>query len=234
MRNEKLSYPKFSYDKHAKTCAPNDFLGQIRRTVQGVPVSDEQINMIISAIKSGLTLNKNEALLELACGNGILSKNLFDSCQSYLGVDLSECLISVAKTNFERLPEYRFTLQDAAEYTRKESHPENFSKALCYAGFQFFSADDATEILRLIHNKFVNVSKFFIGNLPDRERAAQFYKEKQPSEQELVDCSTAIGTWRTQNEFTKLAYDAGWKVKFTYMPAEFHASYYRYDAILYR
>ncbi|OIQ97449.1 hypothetical protein GALL_205810 [mine drainage metagenome] len=234
MSNEKPFYPKFSYDAHARTCAEDDFLGQTRRTVQGLPVSDDQIQMITTAIKSGLKMRPDDVLLELACGNGALSHFIFDSCQEYLGVDVSEYLISIAKKNFEKPPHYKYLMQGGAEYMRQESQPERFSKALCYAGFQFFSADQAAEILLILFNKFKNVQTFFIGNLPDKERAGEFYKTRQPSIEELLDCSTAIGIWRTQDEFTRLAELAGWKVSFSIMPTEFHASHYRYDALLSR
>lgn len=234
MVNDNMLYPKFDHDEHAKSCAPDDFLGQTRRTVQGKPVSDEQIKMIIETIASRLGIQPNDTLLELACGNGALSRFLFDSCADYLGVDLSEYLISVAKKNFEKLPHYRFVMQGAAEYVRQEPHPERFSKVLCYASFCYFPAADAAEVLRTLHEKFTNVQTVFIGNLPDRDRAGEFYKTKQVSAEELSDCSTAIGTWRTRSEFARLAGDAGWKVQFSTMPPEFFSSYYRYDALLSR
>ena len=89
MQNENQSYKKFDYNEHAKSRAPDDFWGQIRRTVNGEPVSEEQINMITAAIRSTLQLNPEDKMLDLACGNGILSHLLFDSIAAYLGVDLS-------------------------------------------------------------------------------------------------------------------------------------------------
>jgi hypothetical protein len=234
MPNDKTLYPKFDHDEHARSCAPDDFLGQTRRTVQGKPVSDEQIRMIVETITSQLGMKSDDTLLELACGNGALSRFLFDSCAGYLGVDLSEYLISVAKKNFERVPHYRFVMQGAAEYVRQESHPERFSKVLCYASFCYFPAADASEVLHTLFKKFTNVQTMFIGNLPDRDRAGEFYKARQPSVEELSDCSTAIGTWRTRSEFAQIAGDAGWKVQFSTMPPEFFSSYYRYDALLSR
>ncbi len=234
MPSEKSTYSKFSYDEHARTCAPDDFSGQIRRTVQGVPVSDDQIHMIIAAMKFGLGMKPDDILLELACGNGALSYFLFDSCKAYLGVDVSDYLISVAQKNFEVLPDYRFAVQGGAEYVREELHPEKFSKVLCYAGFQYFSADEAAEILTILFKRFCHVDTVFIGNLPDKDRANKFYKEKYCSTEELSDYSTAIGTWRTQSEFAQMAEDAGWKVNFSIMPPEFNGAYYRYDALLSR
>lgn len=234
MQNEKTLHPKFDYDEYARTCASDDFLGQIRRTVQGKPVSDDQVNMIIEAIKSKLELKHDDILLELACGNGYLSRSLFDSCEEYMGVDLSEYLISVARKNFEILPHYRFAMQGAADYVRHEPRPERFTKVLCYASFSYFSASDASEVLHALFEKFSNVQTVLIGNLPDKDRAKKFFKDRQTSANELSDSSTAIGTWRTQSEFEQLAGDAGWEVKFSSMPAEFFGSYYRYDALLSR
>ena len=102
MTDEKPIYPKFNYDTHARTCAPDDFLGQTRRTVQGVPLPAEQINMIVEAVNFGLGLKSDDVLLELACGNGALSQFLFNSCKEYIGIDVSEYLISIAKKNFEK------------------------------------------------------------------------------------------------------------------------------------
>lgn len=231
---KKIHYPKFDHDKYAKTRAPDDFWGQIRRTVQGEPVSDEQIEMIVEAMSDGLGMRSDDVLLDLACGNGALSHFLFDSCAEYLGVDLSAYLISVAKKNFEDLPRYRFVEQGAAEYVRFEPQPERFSKVLCYGSFPYFSAGDAVDVLRLLFEKFSNAQTVYIGNLPDKERAVEFYKANQPSAEELSDSASQIGIWRTRSEFAQLANDAGWKVQFSTMPAEFYASYYRYDALLSR
>ncbi len=234
MSNETPSYRRFSYDEHARTCAPDDFLGQTMRTVHGVPVSEEQIQMIVMAIKSGLALKPDDMLLELACGNGFLSQFLFNSCSNYLGTDISEYLISVAKKNFEILPNYQFSVKGAIDYIHLESHPEKFTKALCYAGFQYFPDRDASNILKNLFIKFSNVQTIFLGNLPDKDRAEKFYMNRRPSSEELSDSCTAIGIWRTKTEFEQLAVGAGWKVNFSIMPAEFNGAYYRYDALLRR
>jgi cyclopropane fatty-acyl-phospholipid synthase-like methyltransferase len=233
MPNDNKIYLEFDYDEYSRTRAPDDFWGQVRRTVNGRPVSDDQIKMIVDTIISSLNLKPDDTLLDIACGNGALSHLLFDSCPDYLGVDLSEYLISVAKANFEALPHYQFMQQGAAEYVRAELRAERFSKVLCYGSFSYFSEADAAEVLCTLFEKFGNVRSVFIGNLPDKDRAAEFYK-KQPDVKELADCCSQIGIWRTRNEFSQLANEAGWQVKFLTMPDGFFSSYYRYDALLSR
>jgi len=234
MQDDKPNYKKFDHNEHAKSRAPDDFWGQIRRTVQGEPVSDDQIKMIVDAIHSALRLKPDDRLLDLACGNGALSRLLFDSIAEYQGVDFSERLIAVAKNNFEKLPLYRFMMLGAAEYVRQEAHPKIFTKVLCYGSFSYFPAADAAEVLHTLFNKFTNVQTVFIGNLPDKDRAAKFYKEKQVTAEEMSDNESQIGIWRTQHEFAQLAAAAGWKSRFSVMPAEYYAGYYRYDVLLSR
>jgi SAM-dependent methyltransferase len=234
MPSEQSSYRKFDHNEHAKSRAPDDFWGQIRRTVQGEPVADDQIAMIVGAIDSALQLKSGDRLLDLACGNGALSSLLFKSIEGYQGVDFSEHLISVAKTNFEKLPEFRFLASGAAEYVRSETQPTQFNKVLCYGSFSYFSAADAVEVLRTLHDKFSAVTSVFIGNLPDKDRAVSFFKEKPLNPIEMGDHESQIGIWRTQAEFADLAAAAGWKSKFTVMPAEYYAGYYRYDVLLSR
>lgn len=234
MSETQQPYAKFSYDTHARTCAPDDFLGQVRRTVQGVPVPEAQIRMIQDAIRNGLQLSADDVLLELACGNGALSMQLFDTCRGYLGTDISEYMISIAKQNFERQPDYLFVAQGGVEYVHHEPQPERFTRALCYAGLQYFADSDVSDILSTLHDRFSHLQRMFIGNLPDRERAANFYTNREVSATELSDPDTALGTWRTREAFTELAEAAGWKVAFSVMPPGFHAAHYRYDALLTR
>jgi cyclopropane fatty-acyl-phospholipid synthase-like methyltransferase len=233
MPNENPPYPRLDYDEHARTRPADDFWGQVCRTVHGVPVADEQIQMIVDAACLALQLKSSDTLLDIACGNGALSRRFFDLCAGFLGIDLSTHLISVAKANFEALPRYQFMHQDALQYVRAESRPERFSKVLCYGSFSYFSAVDAAEILRALFGKFRNVQSVYIGNLPDRDLAAEFYKTRLNAD-ELADCHSKIGIWRTRTEFAQLAMNAGWKVTFSTMPSEFFASHYRYDALLTR
>ena len=224
---------KFDYDRHARSRPLDDYWGQVLRTVKGIPVSEDQIDRIVSAICTGLDFEPGDELLDIACGNGALSQRLFGFCARFLGVDISPRLISVACANFKKTPDVCFLEAGAGDYIVREPHPERFTKVLCYGSFQYFSEDDAGCVLHTLFQRFRGVQRCFIGNLPDRERAFEFYKESVTQEV-LSDHQTAIGIWRTRQEFESLARQAGWTVHFSTMPNEFYASYYRYDALLMR
>jgi SAM-dependent methyltransferase len=232
--NAPRNYPTVDYDAHARTCAPEDFWAQVKRTVRGQPVSEDQIEMIVDAIQTHLSLQSGDAVLDLACGNGELSRRLFAECGSWLGVDLSDYLIEVANRHFADPPRINFVAAGAAEYLTAESQPERFSKVLCYGSFAYFSQTDAQATLQLLHERFVNVGTIFIGNLPDRARASAFYAPRQPEPGELTDPKAQIGIWRTREEFAALAAETGWEATFPAMPPGFFAAKYRYDAVLRR
>jgi cyclopropane fatty-acyl-phospholipid synthase-like methyltransferase len=233
---KKSNIPKGDYihKEYPKTCAHDDFWGQVKRTVNGVAVSQVQIDMIISAIRKGLSLSKGDVLLDIGCGNGALSHYLFNDCAQLLGIDFSEYLISVAKTNFEKAPFYIFKEIDAVSYLDWELKACRFTKALCYGCLPYLSFREAEHILRRLSEKFSHIKTIYIGNLPDKKRAHLFYEERTGLSRVLDDNTSPIGIWRSKEELTKLSFATGWSVRFHNMPDNFYAAHYRYDAILSR
>lgn len=225
-------YPKSDYKEYPKTLPADDFWGQVRRTVYGKPLPDEQIQMIVGAVRTGLELQRDDVVLDLACGNGALSRYLYDGCRGLLGVDYSEYLIEVAKRNFEQPPAFTYRCLDAATYVRTEAEPQRFTKALCYGSFAFFPDADARQVLAGLRRRFTALRRFYLGNLPDKERAGNFYPAGKDYTGELADHAAQIGIWRSRQEFAALATAAGWQIRFVQMPPEFFGAHYRYDAVL--
>lgn len=227
-----MIYPKSDYKEYPKTLDPNDLWGQVRRTVNGKPVSEAQIAMIVAAIRDGLQFSKDDVVLDLACGNGALSSYFFEDCRSLLGVDYSPYLIEIATKRFQIPGKSTFVVDDVAHYIEDERDPGRFTKALCYGSFAYFPEADARHVLRGLRNRFVNVSRLLIGNLPDRDRAHLFYPPGTDYTSELEDHATQIGIWRSRAELSALAADTGWELTATLMPQEFYAAHYRFDALL--
>lgn len=227
-------YPTVDYDTHARTCAPDAFWEQVKRTVHGKPVPESQIDLIVAEIKQRLELGSIDVLLDLACGNGALSHLLIDSCAAFLGVDISTYLIDIARKHFADAPQVQFLAQGVADYLYSEADPLRFTKVLCYGSFMYFSESEAHAALKLLADRFVNVHSIFIGNLPDRDRAGVFYSQRVSQPGELDDPQAQIGIWRTQEVFSALAADAGWVTTFSSMPEGFYSAQYRYDATLRR
>lgn len=222
------------FKEYPKSLAPDDFWGQVKRSVNGQPVSEEQIQSIVATISAALTFRPGDRLLDLACGNGALSRYFFDDCVEVYGVDYSEVLIEVAKRYFEQSPLCRFDLADVGDYIIAEAQPERFTKVLCYGSFPYFPEETARLVLSRLGRDYTRVERVFIGNLPDLDRYQDFYTDSLDHCAELKHHDSKIGIWRSEEEFRQLAADCGWTARIQRMPQGFYAAHYRYDAVLER
>ena len=220
------------YKEHPKTCDPEDFWGQVKRTVNGKPVSQEQIDMIVEAVCNGLELSTNDVLLDLCCGNGALTTYFFARCSGGLGVDFSEYLIEVARRYFVRRPQEAFMLQDVVEFALTHQEPERFTKAVCYGSLMFFPEEKTYTLLRTLRSRFTSIRRLIIGNLPDKAMKANFLLGGGHESDVENDPGSPIGIWRTEREFIELSAKSGWDAIISRMPFSFYAAHYRFDAVL--
>lgn len=231
---QELIYVETDFKDYPKTLASDDFWGQVKRTVNGQPVSEEQIQLIVSTIRDALCFQQQDRLLDLACGNGALSRYFFEDCAELYGVDYSEVLIEVAKRYFEKAPLRRFDIADVGTYIINEINPKRFTKVLCYGSFPYFPEKTARTVLSTLNTDFTAVERVFIGNLPDIDRHTDFYTDGLDHSTELKEHDSKIGIWRSESEFKQLAADCGWNACIQRMPSGFYAAHYRYDALLQR
>lgn len=228
-----LNKEKFSfYKEHPKTCEDDDFWGQVKRTVNGKAVSQDQIDLIVDAIVQGLDLKQQDTLLDLCCGNGALSSLLFDRCYGGLGVDFSEHLISIANKYFSKPTSQSYVLQDVVDFCESPINPEAFSKAICYGSFSFIEHNRAESMLCLLKSNFPNIERIFIGNCPDKDLMEEFLGDRQLEPGAECNPDTPIGIWRTGEEFIEMANRCGWNALIHKMPKQYYAAHYRYDVIL--
>lgn len=222
------------YFEGARELPRQDFWRQVRRTVGGRAVDEDQIQMIVDAIVTGLQLSPGDVLLDLACGNGALSARVSFFCDELIGIDYSDYLISVAEEYFAKPPRQRFLCQDVASFVEGTCEAGRFTKILCYGSFAYFTPDDATSMLRGIADRFDRVTTVLLGNLPDRRRARDFYSDGEPPAPTMDSPTSAVGIWRTEEDVTELANSCGWHASFQRMPDNYYAAHYRFDAILTR
>ena len=221
------------YEQYPKTLARDDFWGQVRRTVMGRRITEEEVSSLVDHLRELLELRPRDVLLDLGCGNGALSARLFDGCAGYAGVDLSTYLIEIAKAYFERPPSHVFFHGDAAEFAASVERPESFTKVLCYGTFQYLPAAAVSGLLRTVFERFPRADRFVLGNLPDADKARHFFNEGY-TDRDLEDHQSQIGRWWSTEELRALGGTFGWEVGTVRMPQDFFSANYRFDAILTR
>jgi SAM-dependent methyltransferase len=224
------------YDTHARTCEPKDFQRQVLRVLKSGPPGPEQIAMIADGITKGLDLQPDDILLDLCCGNGVITDMIFARCRGGVGVDFTPYLIEVAKTNFERSPDRLYRLGDAREYVETTDDTQRITKVMCYGAFYCLMESNAAGLLVALRRRFPNVQRVFLGNLPDLDRADICFPREMdmpvPPLQDLKRHDKPWGIWRTEQEMAKLAAECGWRTEISRMPPAFFVAEYRFDASL--
>jgi SAM-dependent methyltransferase len=218
-----------------KTVSRDDFWSQIKRTVNGQPVSEENINRIVFAIRNALLRAHGERkLLDLGCGNAALASRLFDDVDEYTGVDFSEYLIGVAREFFMHNKVKAYVEGDILDFLKSCSDCKDYTHVLCYGVFSYLPKIRAQEFFKVMVKNFPNVKSVFVGNLPDADKADSFFAKRSITDFELDNEQSPIGVWWRPSEISKIATDCGWNCYIERMPPDFYASEYRFDLVLSR
>lgn len=222
-----MDISEFDYTERPKQFEREDFWRQVRRTINGKPVDDSQIQLIVDQICSTLKLDSSDKLLDIGCGNGALSARLEPFIGEMLGVDLSEYLIEVAVEYFST-SKMRFE-QKRVEGVIGQSNYSTYNKCLLYGVSSFLDDETIIALIDWFFNK--KEGSLMLGNVRDRNYAAEFYGS-EPDVSELDDVGTSMGKWRTQDWFEQITANKELKVDFFKMPGDFYAAKYYFDVLI--
>lgn len=222
------------HEIHAQNCDETDFWGQIKRTVGGKPISQDQIDMIVAEMSSKLELESSDRLLDICCGNGALSHYFFDQCQGGLGVDYSPTLIERAKKYFDESPDTEYMALDALKAVDGRLDLSGFTKGLIYGSINYFSGEDVGLLLSMIHKNAPDLRRLVIGNVANLDKLHDFFTPDRYTPGVETDPNAPIGLWWSSTQFSDLAHASGWKASFSNMPDGFYAAHYRFDVTLER
>lgn len=222
-----MNASEFDYTERPKQFGRDEFWQQVRRTLNGKPIDEAQIQLIVDQIVGALALRTDDSVLDIGCGNGALSVRLEPHVGRLVGVDYSEYLIGVAREYFQS-DRVSFEIGRIEEMIGGGRY-DGFDKALLY-GVSSYLGDDLLESLVAWYFG-AGGGAMFIGNARDRTCAGDFYR-RVPTPAELDDVTSSIGKWRQRDWFETLAARHSLNVQFLKMPNGFYLSKYYYDVLL--
>jgi 2-polyprenyl-3-methyl-5-hydroxy-6-metoxy-1,4-benzoquinol methylase len=228
---------KAYYDARVSDFDRQDHLGQVGHTVDGAPIPKDHFYALLKQIADSLCLSRTDRLLDLCCGNGVFTRPLAERVTSTCGVDISEAMIAVARTDYAA-PNLNYRVMDARAVTLLATSPEaSFTRVLLYGAWQHFTRETGAEVLRALLQVTTPEAKVFLGFVPDLALKSNFFNtpERRAAHAAYVAEGTDMfGTWWDRNTLTALCADIGFSCTFTNLPPQVQANSYRFNATLVR
>lgn len=184
------------WNEFPATSGELDFLSQVGHTVDGKPYDVAQFAALISSIRSALILTGGHRLLDVCCGNGVITRELADGCRSVVAVDFSENLLTIARRH-NGAPRIEYVLMNALDLEQAYLG-DVFDRFCMYGALQHFQTEDFDTLLRGIMSHASDNFVFLAGGILDRQRKSGYLDtpEKWAMHETLrKEGKDRMGTW---------------------------------------
>jgi SAM-dependent methyltransferase len=211
----------------------HDLFRQVGRTVTGAPEPEGQIEILVDSIAERLKLNKKDVVLDLCCGNGLVTARLSALCGAIIGVDYSSELIQVAKrTNSANNITY---ISSSVEELRALDLPPSGPTKICMnAGLQYFTEPMVDRLLALLRRLARGDLKLLFTAVPDADKLDRFYntpERRAEYERRSAAGNEAIGTWWNRDDLISIFEGAGYVASAIDLDPTLTSAHYRFDVL---
>ena len=212
-----------------------DPLKQVGRVSREKKIDEAVLQFIVTDIRNKLRLTETDSVLDLCCGNGLLTSMIAPYCNKIKGIDFSETLIKTAKTRFS-LPNTDYAVGDA--YDLSGLRPEKYDKILLYFSFQYFDTfEKGKKVIREMLSVFAPGGMILLGDVPDYALYGNHYRtipQKIRFHYENFTGKNRIGKFWKEKEMELIAADFNLTAERLTQPESLPYSHYRRDYLLKR
>jgi cyclopropane fatty-acyl-phospholipid synthase-like methyltransferase len=209
-----------------------DPVRQVGKTVGGVAVADADIDAMACQVISILDIATDDRVLDLCCGNGLITWRCSAHCRTIVAVDFSRTLLATARNNFWR-SNIEYVHADVRRLPAAVAG-QPFSKAYMYEALQHFTSEDVEALLGALQHSHAGGAPLFLASIPDAAQLWSFYDtpaRREEYRRRSAEGTEAIGRWWTRAEIVQLGEHCGYGV--TVMSSTIrHVAHYRFDALL--
>ncbi|MCI0533776.1 MAG: class I SAM-dependent methyltransferase [Verrucomicrobiales bacterium] len=210
-----------------------EFLVQVGHTINGKPYSRPQFETMIASVRGSLQLGSDDVLIDICCGNGVVTVELAKHCRSTLGVDFSVPLITVAR-KFNAGDKISYRVMNALELDALPTLAEGpFSRVLMYAALQHFEPQDLMRLLTGFLKHTGGDRIIVLGGVLDVERKLRFLdtQEKlQMYERYQMEGRDRLGTWWKKDFVSDVCKELGLRCEIDDHSDGRPGGHYRFDA----
>jgi cyclopropane fatty-acyl-phospholipid synthase-like methyltransferase len=230
-----MNYLEQFWATYPKLFGETEFLKQVGSTVNGKPIPERQFQLIVSEITQLLSLEKEDRLLDLGCGNGLITRELAKTCRNVVGIDFSEPLLDIAN-RFNRPHNVifrRMSLLELDKMPQLTSKP--FNKILMYGVLQAIGKRDLAPTLRNILRVSSDNRVILIGSVIDKRRKWKFFNTPRKVLNHLsrrITGRETLCTWWEQGFIERTCRDLGLRCNFHEQNGQLYTAHYRFDVTI--
>lgn len=213
----------------------NDLLFQVGKTVEGTIISDKQFKLDVEEIKINLNLQSNDILLDLCCGNGLLSFELSNNVKYVIGLDFSKVYIENARKfcSNEKTDFFDINILDSVQLKNILSKYK-ITKVLMNDCLAYFNPKSIDTIIKLLAEYDVEI---LITSILDKNKIWSFYDSLNRKLEYLIDVwflkqKSGLGYWWQKSQIEKLAKENGFHPVFFNHHKINHTAHYRFNVKL--
>jgi cyclopropane fatty-acyl-phospholipid synthase-like methyltransferase len=207
---------------------------QVGRTVSNQAISADILPYIQQDILDKLSLQPTDRLLDICCGNGMLTHHLAQHCAEVTAIDLSEAQISYANTHYAH-PHIQYIAADVLQYPFDTL--AKYDKILLYFSFQYFDTYEKGQyIISQLLNKLEKGGILLIGDVPDiakLDRYCTTWTSRIRFYMQTYLGNNPMGKFWSHAEMRKIAHACGARLSIHSQPSILPYAHYRCDYILY-
>lgn len=211
----------------------DELFRQVERTIKGEPIPESQIELLLDEITRHLGLERTDVLLDLCCGNGLITHRLAPVCRAVIGVDYSEPLIETARER--HAPPNVMYVHNSVADLRPALFGGLLPKKVCMnASLQYFTRKQLDELLQSLGKLEASGQLLYFTDVPDASRLRAFYNTSErwaEFERRQAAGTEAMGTWWDRDHLCSLMASAGYQAEIIEPQPERFAAHYRFDVL---
>ncbi len=211
-----------------------DFLRQVGKTYKGKPIDETQFNLLVSHLYKNLDPAEDDRILDVCCGNGLLTSIISNTCKHVVGIDFSSALINIARRH-NRADNISYHRRDALAINEEILYGNKpFSKLYMYEALQHFREDQLPDLLSSIKKISIHPLRFYMASILDKDRIDNFYNTaglKAQYNREKNE-KLLLGTWWEKEQIKQVCAEHDLSCNFIAQPENLYTAHYRFDVLI--
>jgi len=207
MAEDSQYWPDF-WKEYGKGVMEKDEQTQVLRTFNKEPISKELWEFTLKGLETEIEPSSDQSMLELCCGNGMISRYFSSKFRNIIAVDVSEDLVK--SIDHKKYPNIQAVASDIRVLAFDDL---SFDKVIIYAGIQYLNLAETTELLEQVRGWLRPGGILFLGDIPDYNKRWEFYNNPEREAvyfKNLKEGKDVVGTWFDSDFFERLATYAGY------------------------